>query len=168
MNIFKFLNMYQDFLSGGVSMVDKAEIYLACNGSTVRLPVVPAELPPVEQSQNNGVFNSVIGDMSTIGLMGLRSMTLELFLPSDTSKYSFANGDNANDIINFINTNRPLQKPFTITITKGSVTYLNMDCLLNKVSYSMVNTADYKLTLEIVEYVKREVMPNVANTSNSE
>lgn len=168
MNIFEVLHMYQDFISGGATMVDKAEIYLSFEGERVRFPVVPAELPPIEQSQNNGVFNSVIGDMNTIGLMGLRSITLDLFLPSDTSKYNFAKGDNANDIINFITRNRPKGKPFTITITKGSVTYLNMDCLLNSISYFMTNTADYNLTLEIVEYVKREVMPNVTSKSNSE
>lgn len=168
MNIFKLLNMYQDFLSGGISMSDKAEIYLSFEGNRVRMPVVPAELPPIEQVQNNGVFNSVVGDMNTIGLMGLRTIALDLYLPSDVNKYSFAKGDNANDIINFINSNRPKGKPFTITITKGNITYINMDCLLNKVSYYMTNTADYKLNLEIVEYVKREVMPNVTSTSNSE
>lgn len=167
LNIFKFLNLYQDFISGGATMRDKAEIYLECDGDRVRFPVVPAELPEIKQSQNNGVFNSIVGDMSTIGLMGLRSMSLELFLPSDTSKYHFAKGDNANDIINFINRHRPMQKPFTITITKGHVTYISMDCVLNTVSYSMTNTADYMLNLEIVEYVKQEVLPSVDGTNSA-
>lgn len=163
MNIFKLLNMYQDFLSGGITMKDRARIILSCGGDSVEMPVVPAELPPIEQSQNNDVFNSVIGDMMNIGLMGLRSMSIDLFLPSDTSKYSFADGDNANDIINFINQNRPNGKPFHITITKGHVTYISMNCLFNNVSYFMTNTGDYKLTCEIIEYVKQEGLPNVTS-----
>lgn len=161
MNIFKLLNLYQDFLSGGIAMNDKARIILSYDGDSVQMPVIPAELPAIEQSQNNEVFNSVIGDMNNIGLMGLRTMTLDLFLPSDVSKYRFANGDNANDIINFINQNRPNGKPFHITITKGDVTYISMDCLLNDISYFMTNTSDYKLTCEIIEYVKQEGLPNV-------
>lgn len=160
MNIFKLLNLWQDFVSGGVVPTNKATITLSCGGSSIRFPVIPAQLPTVEQSQNNSTFNSFIGDMSNIGLMGLRSVTLEnYFVPSDTSKYSFARGDNASDIINFINQNRPNGKPFTLCITKGHVTYLNIDVLLNNFSYYMTNTSDYIMTLEMTEYVRREVIP---------
>lgn len=160
MNIFKLLNLWQDFVSGGASPRDKASIVLKCDGSSITFPVIPADLPVVEQSQNNSIFNSFIGDMANIGLMGLRSVKLEnYFVPSDTSKYSFARGDNASDIINFINQNRPNGKPFTLCITKGHVTYLNIDVLLNNFSYHMTNTSDYVMNLEFTEYVRREVMP---------
>ena len=168
MNIFQVLRLYQDFLSNGANMSDRGRIFLSFDGEKIEFPVVPAELPSVKQVQNNGVFNSVIGDMNTIGLMGLREVTLELFCPSDVDKYNFARGDEANDIINFINKNRPLQKPFNICITKGHVTYLNMDCLINSFEYRMTNTADYYLTIDCVEYIKRESMPNVTSPSNSE
>ena len=88
-----------------------------------------------------------------MGLLGLRSVEFEDFLlPSDTSNYSWARGDNGSDIINFINDNRQKGQPFRIIITKGDVTYLNMAVLIDDFDYYMDNQADYHMNAKFTEY----------------
>lgn len=166
MNLLALLKMYQSFLSG-TNGQDRAEIVLETTNKKVRFPVPPAELPPIKQSQNNGVFSSVVGDMSTIGLLGLRSISLDsLLCPSDCSKYSFAKGDDGQDIINAINDGRKEGKPFRIVITKGNTTYVNMQCLVDDFDYYNDKLGNYVVSLSLSEYIERSAI-NVASQSNT-
>lgn len=142
--------------SGGTN--GKADIVLSSdNGKNkVVLPVVPAELPEITCPQNNETFNGVRGDMSVIGTLGLRFVTLDNYLlPASPDKYVFARpyGSKAADVINFLIKNQNDFIPIRIAITyeDGSV-YLNMACLINNFSYQVDNLGDYHLKLDLTEY----------------
>ena len=122
-------------------------------GSSVTFPVPPADLPQITVPQNNEVFNSVIGDVSQMGLLGLRSVAFNnVLLPSDVGDYSWARGDNGSDIINFINDNRQKGQPFRLIITKGDVTYINMNVLIDSFDYYQDNQADFHMNATFTEY----------------
>lgn len=148
------LNLYRAYLSYTGKKNVRADITLLLEGGdNVTFPVPPDNLPRITTYQNNDTFNSVIGDVSIMGLLGLRSVEFEDFLlPSDTSNYSWARGDNGSDIINFINDNRQKGQPFRVIITKGDVTYLNMAVLIDDFDYYMDNQADYHMNAKFTEY----------------
>lgn len=148
------LNLYRTYLSFTGKKNVKADITLLLEGgNSVTFPVIPSNLPRINSPQNNDTFNSVIGDVSIMGLLGLRSVEFEDFLlPSNTSNYSWARGDNGSDIINFINDNRQKGQPFRIIITKGDVTYLNMAVLIDDFDYYQDGMADYHINLTLKEY----------------
>lgn len=154
MDLTSLLNLYRAYLSYRGKKNVRAEITLLLEGgNSVTFPVPPDKLPTISNPQNNDVFNSVIGDVSVIGLLGLRTIEFEdTLLPSNVDDYSWANGDNASDIINFINDNRQKGQPFRIIITKGDVTYINMACLIDDFDYYQDNQADYHINMSLTEY----------------
>lgn len=154
MDLTSLLNLYRAYLSFKGNKNVRAEITLLLEGgNSVTFPVPPAKLPRITSPQNNDVFNSVIGDVSQIGLLGLRTIEFEdMLLPSDNDNYSWAKGDNASDIINFINENRQKGQPFRIIITKGDVTYINMNVLIDDMDYYQDNLGDYHLNATFTEY----------------
>lgn len=154
MNLLGLLSIYRNFLSRYASGITRAEICLMQEGGdSVIFPVPPAELPPIETEQHNETFNSVIGDISTIGLLGLRSINFDdLLAPDDVSRYPWARGTNGGDIINFINKARLEDTPFRLVITRGDNTYVNMLAVINKFSYYLDNTNDYHISIEFMEY----------------
>lgn len=154
LDLTSLLNLYRDYLAYQGRKNVRADITLLLEGgSSVTFPVPPSKLPTITNPQNNDTFNSVIGDVSIMGLLGLRTVEFEDFLlPSDTSNYSWARGDNGSDIINFINDNRQKGQPFRIIITKGDVTYLNMNVLVDDFDYYMDNQADYHMNASFTEY----------------
>ena len=153
-NLASLLNLYRAYLSFTGSKNIRADITLLIEGgSSVTFAVPPAQLPRITSEQNNDTFNSVIGDVSVIGLLGLRTVEFDDFLlPSDTSDYSWARGDNASDIINFINDNRQIGQPFRLIITKGDLTYLNMSVLIDSFDYYQDELADYRMNVTFTEY----------------
>lgn len=153
MNLLKLLNIYRNFF-GRSSRIERAEIVLMQEGGKqVRFPVPPADLPAIETAQKNEVFESVIGDVSTIGLLGLRKISFDdLLCPDDNAKYSFASGSTGQDIINFINKARLEDKPFRLVITRGGSTYLNMLAVIDNSSYYLDNTNDYHVSIDFKEY----------------
>ena len=156
MNLFDFLKVYQKYLGGSISGNDKAKIVMECNGEKITFPIVPADLPVIEHENKNDVFESVVGDMSTIGLVGLRTMDFEdINVPSNVSRYSFANGDNGNTIVNFLQNGSKSSKPFRIVITIGHVTYINMLCLVDNYSFYIDNIGMYHVNMSIREYIER-------------
>lgn len=154
MNLLKLLNIYRNFLSLTSDRIERAEICLLQEGgNSVTFPVPPAELPAIETAQNNEIFNSVIGDVSTIGLLGLRTIRFDdLLCPDNNSRYNWARGSTGSEIINFINTARTQDKPFRLVITRGSNTYLNMLAVIDNFSYYLDNTNDYHVNIEFKEY----------------
>lgn len=154
MDLTTLLNLYRAYLSYKGNKNVRAEITLLSeSGSSVTFPVPPAKLPTITNPQHNDVFNSVVGDVSVIGLLGLRTIEFEdMLLPSDTSDYSWAKGDNASDIINFINNNRQKGTPFRLIITRGDVTYCNMAVLIDEFDYYQDNVTDYYMNAKFIEY----------------
>lgn len=156
LSLSNLLNLYRTFLSySGGSAVSRAEISLLIEGDSngVTFPVIPAQLPTIENTQNNDTFNSVIGDVSIIGLLGLRTISFDNFLlPNDVSKYSFAKGDNASTILNFIQENNQKGQPFRLIMTKGDDTVCNMNVLINDFSYYQDTVGDTYLSISFVEY----------------
>lgn len=156
MNLSNFLNLYRTYLSySGKLGVSSAEISLLVEGdsNSVTFPVIPAQLPTIENVQNNDTFNSVIGDISMIGLLGLRKITFDNFLlPSDVSKYSFAKGDNAATILNFIQDHVQSGQPFRVIMTKGDDTICNMSVLIDDWSHYQDAVGDTYLTISFTEY----------------
>ena len=152
MNLLGSLSIYRNFLSRYTSGIDRAEICLMQEGGkSITFPVPPAELPPIETEQHNDTFNSVIGDISTIGLLGLRTISFEkLLCPDDLSRYSWARGSSGSDIVNFINNARLEDKPFRLIITRGDNTYLNMLAVIDNFSYYLDN--DYYIDIDFREY----------------
>lgn len=154
MNLIGLLSIYRNFLSRYTSGIDRAEICLMQEGGkSITFPVPPAELPPIETEQHNDTFNSVIGDISTIGLLGLRTISFEkLLCPDDLNRYSWARGSSGSDIVNFINTARLEDKPFRLVITRGDNTYLNMLAVIDNFSYYLDNVNDYYVSIDFREY----------------
>ena len=153
MNLLKLLNIYRNFLSMASDKPERAEICLISEGKQIILPVPPATLPKIECKQKNDTFESVLGDISTIGLLGLRTISFErLLCPSDNSKYPFARGSNGDEIINFINNARLSNTPFRLVITRGSNSYLNMVAVIDSFSYELDNVNDYYIDIDFREY----------------
>lgn len=155
MNLLGLLNLYRAYLSfsGKKKNVRASITLLQEQGSSVTFPVPPADLPMITSTQNNDVFNSVIGDVSIIGLMGLRTIEFnDILAPGDNSDYSWADGDNGADIINFVNDARLGGQPFRLIISKGDVTYCNMSCLIDDFSYYLDNQCDYHINIKFTEY----------------
>lgn len=154
MDLTSLLNLYRAYLSFKGNKNVRADITLLLEGgSSVSFPVPPADLPAITSVQNNETFNSVIGDVSIIGLLGLRTIAFnDILLPSDNDDYSWAKGDNASDIINFINESRSKGQPFRLIITKGDVTYCNMNVLIDSFDYYQDNMTDYHINIAFTEY----------------
>lgn len=155
MNLLGLLNLYRAYLSfsGKKKNVRASVTLLQEMGDSVTFPVPMADLPTITAPQNNDTFNSVIGDVSVIGLMGLRHLEfVDVLAPGDNSDYSWANGDNGADIINFINDARLSGQPFRLIISKGDVTYCNMSCVIDEFSYYLDNQCDYHLNINFTEY----------------
>lgn len=154
MDLTSLLNLYRAYLSYKGNKNVRAEITLLLEGgNSVTFPVPPEKLPTIENPQNNEVFNSVIGDISIMGLLGLRRIKFDdLLLPSNVNDYSWAKGDNGADIINFINDNRQKGQPFRLIITKGDVTYCNMNVLIDDFNYYQDNQTDYHIDVTFTEY----------------
>lgn len=150
----ELLNLYRAYLSFQGQKNVRADITLLLEGgSSVTFPVPPGDLPKITSPQNNDTFNSVIGDVSIIGLLGLRTIKFEDFLlTSNPDDYSWARGDNGSDIINFINDNRQKGQPFRLIITKGDVTICNMNVLIDDFDYYQDNQADYHMNATFTEY----------------
>lgn len=148
------LSIYRNFLSRYTSGIDRAEICLMQEGvKSITFPVPPAELPTIETEQHNDTFNSVIGDISTIGLLGLRTISFEkLLCPDNLNRYSWSRGSSGSDIVNFINTARLEDKPFRLVITRGDNTYLNMLAVIDNFSYYLDNVNDYYVSIDFREY----------------
>lgn len=148
------LNLYRAYLSFyGAKNVRSDITLLSEGGGIVIFPVPPDNLPRITSPQNNDTYNSVMGDVSIMGLLGLRTVEFEDFLvPSNTGNYSWARGDSGGDVINFINDKRQTGKPLRIIITKGDVTYLNMAVLIDDFDYYMDNQADYHINVKFKEY----------------
>ena len=140
-----------------LSVGSKASIVISAdNGAAaIVLPLVPAELPEINNPQNNETFEGILGTMSVIGTLGLRSVSVKGLLPVDPSKYPYANplGSSAAEVINFVNRYRNEYIPVRIVIAfnDGSV-YLNMACLINDFTYFIDNSKDYHYKLDLVEY----------------
>lgn len=150
-------NVISRLVTAKTSQWSKASIVISAdNGAdAIVLPLVPADLPEISNPQNNETFEGILGTMSVIGTMGLRSVSVKGLLPAVPTKYPYANpfGSSASEVINFVNKYRNEYIPVRLVIayTDGSV-YLNMACLINDFTYYSDNVKDYHYKLDLIEY----------------
>ena len=147
----------QIFLAATYSNDNSADIVMSVDGSDEKIvfPIVPAELPKLETTQNNETFEGVNADLSVIGTIGLRKIAWEGLLPAYRNKYSFCkiHGSSADEVINFIKRYQDEYVPMRIAIVfeNGSV-YVNMACLCNAFQYHRDNVGDWHYNIDLVEY----------------
>lgn len=150
-------NVISRLVTAKTSQWSKASIVISAdNGAdAIVLPLVPADLPEISNPQNNETFEGILGTMSVIGTLGLRSVSVKGLLPAVPTKYPYANplGSSASEVINFVNKYRNEYIPVRLVIayTDGSV-YLNMACLINDFTYYNDNVKDYHYKLDLIEY----------------
>lgn len=150
-------NVISRLVTAKTSQWSKASIVISAdNGAAaIVLPLVPADLPEISNPQNNETFEGILGTMSVIGTLGLRSVSVKGLLPAVPTKYPYANplGSSASEVINFVNKYRNEYIPVRLVIayTDGSV-YLNMACLINDFTYYSDNVKDYHYKLDLIEY----------------
>lgn len=155
-------NVVSRLITAKMAPGSKASIVISAdNGAAaIVLPLVPADLPEISNPQNNETFEGILGTMSVIGTLGLRSVSIKGLLPVDPTKYPFANplGSSAAEVINFVSRYRSEYIPVRLVIafSDGSV-YINMACLINDFSYSIDNVKDYHYKIDLIEY--RMVQP---------
>ena len=155
-------NVISRLVTAKTSQWSKASIVISAdNGAdAIVLPLVPADLPEISNPQNNETFEGILGTMSVIGTLGLRSVSVKGLLPAVPTKYPYANplGSSASEVINFVNKYRNEYIPVRLVIayTDGSV-YLNMACLINDFTYYSDNVKDYHYKIDLIEY--RMVQP---------
>ena len=155
-------NVVSRLITAKMAPGSKASIVISAdNGAAaIVLPLVPADLPEISNPQNNETFDGILGTMSVIGTLGLRSVSIKGLLPVDPTKYPFANplGSSAAEVINFVSRYRSEYIPVRLVIAfgDGSV-YINMACLINDFSYSIDNAKDYHYKIDLIEY--RMVQP---------
>ena len=155
-------NVISRLITAKMAPGSKASIVISAdNGAAaIVLPLVPADLPEISNPQNNETFEGILGTMSVIGTLGLRSVSIKCLLPVDPIKYPVANplGSSAAEVINFVSRYRSEYIPVRLVIafSDGSV-YINMACLINDFSYSIDNAKDYHYKIDLIEY--RMVQP---------
>ena len=86
-------NVISRLITAKMAPGSKASIVISAdNGAAaIVLPLVPADLPEISNPQNNETFEGILGTMSVIGALGLRSVSIKGLLPVDPTKYPFAN-----------------------------------------------------------------------------
>lgn len=150
-------NVISRLVTAKTSQWSKASIVISADygADAIVLPLVPADLPEISNPQNNETFEGILGTMSVIGTLGLRSVSVKGLLPAVPTKYPYANpfGSSASEVINFVNKYRNEYIPVRLVIayTDGSV-YLNMACLINDFTYYSDNVKDYHYKLDLIEY----------------
>lgn len=137
----------------------------------VVFPVIPADLPPVEQAQANEVFSGASGDITLIGPLGLRGYKLDNILLPVNKSYSFLrpNASDGEDIIDFIKMRRETKQVFRICVifTDGNE-LLNMACVCDNLSYYYDKLHDIHASIDFKEYIYvNTTNDKTTNTSNS-
>ncbi len=133
----------------------RAEIVLNGSAGILVLPVVPADLPKVNNPQNNETFSSVLGDLRIIGTLGLRTVTLETIAPTTANKYPWSNpkGADGKTVINYLRRAQMSYDPIRLTIfySNGSI-YLSMKCVVDSFEFYADNVKDWHYSVTFTEY----------------
>lgn len=124
------------------------------NAEVMVLPIVPPDIQ-VSESQDHEDFDGINGKLKLIGNMGLRTMTIESFLPVNKN-YTFTKPGSVKDgwqYVEFFRRWRAAQVPIRVVVTtQDSAKRLNMACVINDFSWSVDKVGDITYTLEIEEY----------------
>lgn len=132
------------------------DIMLSYNNNEVVmvLPVVENEGVDIDAPQTNGSFDSLNGEMNTIGMMGLRSCSIASIFPTHTypwlRPHSTADGW---DYVRRINAGRRRYIPFRVIILNNDGSeILNMACTVDKFTYKRDKAGDIAYTMDLREY----------------
>lgn len=132
------------------------DIILSYNNNEVALvfPVVPNDMPEIVSPQANGSFESVNGEMNTIGPTGLRSLSIESIFP--THDYPWLRPNASSDgwrYVELIEAGRRRGIPFrVILLGDGGEEIVNMPCTVDSFAYHRDRAGDVAYSLELREY----------------
>ena len=149
---------------------ENIECWLSWQNRTdeLRLPVTPYwEISKPKNNQTATLFEK--GDISMSGNDGLRSFSIETFLPHKGHRYSFCprDTDEPYSIINLLNKWQDSPYPIRVIWTN---TPINIACLINNITISEPDgSRDVYIKLDLTEYVFTEAMKlATSNATNFE
>lgn len=124
------------------------------NEETLVFPVVPNDMPEIDSPQDNGSFESVQGEINTIGPMKLRDLSVSSIFP--THDYSWLRPGSSSDgwrYVDVIEEGRRRCIPFRlILLGRNGEEVLNMPCTVDSFVYHQDPAGDVAYTLELREY----------------
>ena len=131
--------------------LDRSKIY--------QVPVLPVEMPELEQSANNEEFQTYNnGTFNALGNAGLVSFTLESFIPGKNNNYSFARVKYVNpyDLINLWAGSMKSKTPIRCIMYRNDKTeVLNWMVSVEDIKWHEDKVGDIKYSVTFKEY--REV-----------
>lgn len=135
------------------------------NGSSLRLPVAPAEF---NLSESVNIENENINNLGEVGLYGgnnLQKIELASFFPKKYHPYcQYKNIKKPYDCVNFINQSKEKGEPVRLLITGSNI---NKEFLIESFEYGEKDgTGDVYFTINFVEY-KIIKIPKVKKSSSS-
>jgi len=132
------------------------DFILSYNNNEVNMvfPVVENEGIDLESPQSNGSFDSLNGEMNTIGTMGLRNCSIASIFP--THNYPWMRPRSSSDgwdYVRKIEAGRKRFIPFrAILLDNDGSEIFNMPCTVDKFTYKRDKAGDVAYTLELREY----------------
>jgi hypothetical protein len=132
------------------------DIYISDYKKTkvLQFPIIPNNLPSISSDPQNEEFETYNnGTFNFIEKEGLLNLTLDSWLPTDSSKYNFVKSKvNAMEIISLIQNAKKNSEPIFIVITSKNGFYVNDSFSVEKFPYSIIKRGDYKYTLEVKQW----------------
>lgn len=141
-------------------------IFLKYDNLIVQLPVLPESLS-VQQSSNNTTSQIVkLGEITNIGIQGLKSLSIDSFLPMFDAPYVQTSGSfkKPQFYLDFIERVRKERKPIRLVITD---TEINMMVSIESFDYNrMWGTEDISYTLSLKEYKPHSIRKLTISATN--
>lgn len=127
---------------------------------TCVLPVIPENMPEMQQSCKNDIFDTINGELNLIGTKSLRTLTLESFFPVNKN-YSFVNSKSNSDgwyYVAFFNKIIDKQIPLRMIWCDNEKVISNIAYTIESFN-TIVNRRkdiDYSLSLKEYRFIKIE------------
>jgi hypothetical protein len=131
------------------------DVFLSYNNNETILtfPVVPPDLHQ-SSDQDNSEFESINGQMQTIGTLKLKSIEISSIFPN--KQYKWMRPGSVADGWHYVNTIQNARKryiPFRLIILNNSGNeILNMACSIDNFNYAVDKAGDIAYTLSFKEY----------------
>lgn len=143
-------------------------IYISDYNKTkvLQFPIIPSEMPSFSYKTNNEEFETWWnGTYNFIEKEGLMTLSLDSWLPTNASKYSFCKSKvNASEIIEVIKNALKNAEPLRLIITGGdSASNLNDTFSVESFSYNVIKRGDYKYSLSLKQW--REYRTTIENNN---
>jgi len=131
----------------------------------LQFPIIPSEMPSISHKSSNEEFETWWnGTYNFIEKEGLITLSLESWLPTNASKYSFCKSKvNTSEIIELIKLAESKAEPIRFTITGGdSSSNINDTFSVESFSHNVIKRGDYKYSLSLKQW--REYTTTIPKT----